>query len=137
LNVGQLPGQIRTEDAWSGFIRFGRLRFETTDTPDVDGLLFQYGVFAFSGPPVFSLDLTRQFDVLDNAGEHDHFVQVHCELTYEPVPALAALGRFNSWFFHDSGDDLEQWAATLTAREAWTVLREHQPLKADIYQELI
>lgn len=73
--------------------------------------------------------------VLDEAGEHDHFLQVHCELVYEPRPGLAALGDFNSWFFHDSGNDVDQWAETLTSREAWAVIREYGPVKVEVYQE--
>ncbi|MFF4742333.1 hypothetical protein [Streptomyces sp. NPDC001268] len=115
--LGGLSSSPATQDAWSAFIRFGRLRFDTSGSPDADGLLFQYGVFSFHGTPAFSLDLTRQFEVLDEAGDHDHLVQVHCELVYEPTPALAALGDFNSWFFHDSGNDVDQWAETLTSRK--------------------
>ncbi|MET9670403.1 hypothetical protein ABZY19_34430 [Streptomyces sp. NPDC006475] len=137
LGVGQLPSATTTDDTWSAFTRFGRLRFTTADSPDVDGLLFQYGVHAFDGPEVFSLDLTRQFDVVDEQADHDHFVQVHCELVYEPVPALAALGDFNSWCFHDSSDDLGRWLAALTAREAWAVIRDHRPLKIKVYQEAV
>lgn len=137
MRVGHLSSPTTTEDAWSAFARFGRLRFSTADSPDVDGLLFQYGVYAFDGPEAFSLDLTRQFDVLDDEGDHDHFVQVHCELVYEPVPALAALGNFSSWFFHDSGDDLERWLAAFTARDAWAVIREHSPVKIEVYRETV
>ncbi|GGT24466.1 hypothetical protein GCM10010271_29820 [Streptomyces kurssanovii] len=34
-----------------------------------------------------------RFDIIDD-GEHDHYMQVHCELRYEPEPDLDALGRF-------------------------------------------
>ncbi|MFJ6943252.1 hypothetical protein ACISU4_01080 [Streptomyces wuyuanensis] len=137
LRVGRLSSATTAEEAWSAFIRFGRLRFSTADSSDVDGLLFQYGVNTFGGPKVFSLDLTRQFDVLDEDGDHHHFVQVHCELVYEPAPALAALGDFNSWFFHDSGDDLDRWIEALTAQEAWAVIRAHSPVRVEVYQEAV
>ena len=54
---------------------------------------------------MFTVDLTRQFAVVDGDGEHDHFVQVHCELRYAPESALDALGSFGPWFFHDAGAD--------------------------------
>ncbi|UFQ99954.1 hypothetical protein KBP30_01450 [Streptomyces sp. Go40/10] len=88
-----------TRGAWLAFVRFGRWRFDTAATPDSDGLLFQYGTYAFSGRPMFTVGLTRQFDVTDDDGEHDHYVQVHCELRYEAEPDLDALGSFDSWFF--------------------------------------
>ncbi|MFE9125091.1 hypothetical protein ACFYOF_06655 [Streptomyces sp. NPDC007148] len=137
LRVGQLSSPTTAEDAWSAFIRFGQMRFSTADSPDADGLLFQYGVYSFDGPEAFSLDLTRQFEVLGEDGDHDHFVQVHCELIYEPVPALVALGDFTSWFFHDSGEDLGQWLEALTTRDAWAAIREQRPVKLEVYQEAV
>ncbi|MFD5819201.1 hypothetical protein [Streptomyces sp. NPDC127038] len=137
LRASRLSSPATTDDAWSAFIRFGRMRFGTADSPDVDGLLFQYGVYTFDGPDGFSLDLTRQFEVLDENGGHAHFVQVHCELIYEPVPALVALGDFTSWFFHDSGEDLGRWLEALTARDAWAAIREQRPMKVEVYQEAV
>jgi hypothetical protein len=136
LHLDQRPGaNTTTEDAWLAFVRFARLRFDTPDSPDADGLLHQYGVFSFDGLPAFSLDLTRQFEVVDNVGEHDYYVQVHCELRYDLIPALTTLGTFQSWFFHDSGEDLDQWAEALTSRDAWAVIREHRPRTIKVYQE--
>ncbi len=44
LQAGQRAiTDLTTEDAWLAFIRFGRQRFDTADTPDADGLLYQYG----------------------------------------------------------------------------------------------
>ncbi|MFB7183633.1 hypothetical protein ACFCYI_38735 [Streptomyces sp. NPDC056257] len=77
-----------TEDLWPVFLRFGRRLFDVSDTPDADGLLFQYGTYAFDGPPAFTLDLTRQFEISDNNGDHAHYVQVHCEPRYGLAPAL-------------------------------------------------
>ncbi|MFF3612057.1 hypothetical protein [Streptomyces sp. NPDC002580] len=138
LGMGQMSNPATTEDTWAAFVRFGRMRFSTANSPDADGLLFQYGgVYAFDGPEAFSLDLTRQFEVLGESGDHDHFVQVHCELAYEPVPALTALGAFNSWFFHDSGEDLGRWLEALTDQDAWTVIREQRPVKVAVRQEAV
>ncbi|MFD9487606.1 hypothetical protein ACFWBX_27290 [Streptomyces sp. NPDC059991] len=97
------PG-LDGEDAWRAFLRFGRLRFATADTPDADGLLVQYGTHAFDGPATFTLDFARQFEAVDSDGDHEHYVQVHCELHYRPVPALQALGTWSSWYFHDAED---------------------------------
>ncbi|MFJ8803024.1 hypothetical protein [Streptomyces sp. NPDC102487] len=126
-----------TEDVWLAFLRFGRRLFHVPDTPDADGLLFQYGTYAFGCPPAFTLDLTRQFEVSDSEGDHDHYVQVHCELRYVLEPALEALGNFNSWFFHDAGDDLDEWAQALTKRAAWTVIRRLHPTGIRMYQEQV
>ncbi|MBN6545630.1 hypothetical protein, partial [Actinacidiphila bryophytorum] len=93
----QALGGLDAEGAWRAFLRFAWLRFDLTDTPDADGLLFQYGTYAFDGPAVFMVDLTRQFEIADRQGDHDHFLQVHCELRFGAAPALLALGSFDSW----------------------------------------
>ncbi|WP_405860130.1 hypothetical protein OG361_35260 [Streptomyces sp. NBC_00090] len=125
------------EDVWFAFLRFGRRMFHVPDTPDADGLLFQYGTYAFDGPATFTLDLTRQFEVSDSDGDYDHYVQVHCELRYGLTPALEALGSFHSWFFHDAGADLEEWAQVLTERAVWTTIRELRPIEIKVYQERV
>ncbi len=122
-----------TRDTWLAFMRFGRTRFDTAPTPDSDGLLFQFGTYAFSGRPMFTVDLTRQFDVSDDCGEHDHYVQVHCELRYGPEPDLDALGSFDSWFFHDAGADLDEWFAAMEGRLA--LLLGRRPAETDLYEE--
>ncbi|MEU0039843.1 hypothetical protein [Streptomyces sp. NPDC006333] len=77
LGVGRRAlADLSTEDAWRAFLRFGRRLFDVPDTPDTDGLLFQYGTYSFDGPPTFTLDLTRQFEIADSDGDHDHYVQV-------------------------------------------------------------
>jgi hypothetical protein len=128
---------LSTECAWHAFIRFGRLRFDTPDSHDADGLLFQYGTYSFNGPATFTLDLARQFEAHDGDGDHDHYVQVHCELRYQLTPGLQALGSFVSWFFHDTEDDLDRWAEELGHRPAWTVIRALEPAEIRVYQEQV
>ncbi|MFF4828387.1 hypothetical protein [Streptomyces sp. NPDC001312] len=129
--------RLATEDLWLAFLRFGRRLFDVPDTPDADGLLFQFGTYAFDGPPTFTLDLVRQFGISDRDGDHDHYVQVHCELRYGLAPALEALGSFDSWFFHGAGDELGEWAERLTERAAWTTIRTLQPAEIRVYQEQV
>ncbi|MEV8527223.1 MULTISPECIES: hypothetical protein [unclassified Streptomyces] len=84
---------------------------------------------------MFTVDLTRQFGISDADGEHDHYVQVHCELRYEPEPALGALGCFDSWFFHGTEADLDQWFATM--HEHLEVLLERVPSEMDVHGERV
>lgn len=126
---------LDVEDAWRAFLRFGRTRFDTPGTPDCDGLLFQYGTYAFDGPPRFLLDFVRQFEIADDTGEHDHHVQVHCEARFTPVPALRELGSFNAWFFHDGDDSLDGWATNLTGTQAWSTIAAHHPDEIVVYLE--
>ncbi|MFJ9080080.1 hypothetical protein ACIRO3_33320 [Streptomyces sp. NPDC102278] len=125
--------ELTTRAAWLAWVRFAQQRFDTAPTPDSDGLLFQYGTYAFSGRSMFTLDLTRQFDINDDDGEHDHYVQVHCELRYEPESALEAGGSFDSWFFHDTDTDLDQWFAAMESR--LELLLDRGPSEISLYEE--
>lgn len=125
--------ELTTRAAWLAFKRFARQPIATAPTPDPDGLLFQYGTYAFSGRPMFTVDLTRQFDISDYGGEHYHYVQIHCELRYECEPALDALGSFDSWFFHDAKADLDEWLAVMEGH--LELLLARVPSEIDVYEE--
>ncbi|MFF9908977.1 hypothetical protein [Streptomyces sp. NPDC013457] len=125
--------KLTTRAAWLAFMRFARRRFATAPTPDSDGLLLQYGTYAFSGRPMFTMDLTRQFDISDDEGDHEHYVQVHCELRYECDPVLDALGSFDSWFFHDADADLDEWFAAMERYLERVLARA--PAEIDVYEE--
>lgn len=133
--VGSGTRGMKAEAAWAGFLRFGRRRYDTAETPDADGLLFQYGTFSFDGVPEFVLDFTRQFEINDVDGEHDHYVQVHCELRYPDEPVLREVGKLNSWFFHDGGEDLDQWSGAVRDHAVWEVVRDRTPSEIRILME--
>lgn len=133
LEGGRAATELTTRAAWLAFMRFARQRFATAPTPDSDGLLFQYGTYAFSGRPMFMVDLTRQFDIGDDRGEHDHYVQVHCELRYECEPVLDALGSFDSWFFYDANADLDEWFAAMERHLELVLAR--RPSGINVYEE--
>ncbi|MFD8966886.1 hypothetical protein ACFV0C_18130 [Streptomyces sp. NPDC059568] len=124
--------ELTTRAVWLAFTRFGRQRFDTAPIPDSDGLLFQHGTYAFSGRPMFTVDLTRQFGINDGDGEYNHYVQVHCELRYEPEPALDALGSFDSWFFHDADSDIDDWFAAMAGH--LELLLDRGPSELDLYE---
>ncbi|KAA6215155.1 hypothetical protein CP973_22080 [Streptomyces albofaciens JCM 4342] len=128
---------LDTEQAWRAYIRFGRRRFDTPSTPDADGLLFQHGTYSFDGPAAFTVDLTRQFEVVDREGDHDHYIQIHCELDYGLPSALHALGSRTSWFFHDSGTNLDHWAEEVTSRAAWATISAFKPVEVRVYEETV
>ncbi|MGW0712382.1 hypothetical protein ACWD4G_41700 [Streptomyces sp. NPDC002643] len=138
VSPGQRPfAELDLDEVWLRFVRFGSQRFDTANTPDADGLLCQYGTHAFDGPPAFTLDFARQFEVNDASGEHDHYIQLHCELRYEPVPQLRALGHFDSWFFHDTDEELDRWVDGLGLHEFWTIVRNFHPTEIRVYQEQV
>jgi hypothetical protein len=90
-------------------------------------LLYQYGVYAFTGQDMFHLDLTRQFEITDDAGQHEGYVQFHCTLRYRPDPELAALGRQNHWWFHDSDGEPLQEDSGITSRQVFPTSKGREP----------
>jgi len=60
-----------------------------------------------------------------------------CELRYEPVHQLRALGHFESWFFHDADEELDGWADGLRLHDFWTTIRSCHPTEIRIYQEQV
>ena len=62
------------------------------------GLLFQVGTFDFTGHPLFYFDPVCQFEITDSDGEHDHFEQLHCELTCAPDASLSGV-EASLWSF--------------------------------------
>lgn len=136
LGVGRSKtAESTTRAAWLAWVRFAQHRFGVAPSPESDGLLFQYGTYAYTGRPMFTLDLARQFGINDDDGEHDHYVQVHCELRYEPDPTLDAAGSFDSWFFHDTDADADQWFAAMETR--LELLLERGPSEIELYEEAV
>jgi hypothetical protein len=70
---------------------------------DGDGLLAQYGIYDFSGQPLYELDMTRQFSFNDEEGEYDHMSQLQCTFEFEPSEELRAVPDANLWSW-DAGD---------------------------------
>jgi hypothetical protein len=135
-DAGLTAGELTADLALQAFGVFAAERFATGRFPDADGLLYQYGIHAFSGQDMFQLDMTRQFARSDDAGEHQGFVQFHCTLHYSPDPELAELGSHHQWWFHDSnGEPLHIWLAALQARPERSLLRARRPSAVDTASE--
>ena len=80
--------------AWSAFKDFGREMFGSRGI----GLLFEVGTYDFTGRPLFYFDSVCQFEIIDSDGEHDHFEQLHCELTCAPDDAVNGI-EASLWSF--------------------------------------
>ena len=86
--------------------------------PDADELLYQFGIYSFSGESRFHLDFTRQFALPDG----DEYLQFHCELQYTATAELQALGSYDEWWWPDGGWDLTARAGDVSSRSEWALL---------------
>jgi len=119
-------------EAWPVFKEFVSMPFDTAS----DGVLYQVGLSNFYGPEEFYLDFLRQFEVVDEDGEHDHFEQLHCEFRYPVTDETRSFGSFNQWWF--AGDEGEGWAefvALVEARAEFQALGPTAPKAASVSQE--
>ena len=100
-----------------------------------DALLFQSGIYDFTGREWFYLDFVRQFGFEDEAGEHDHFEQLHCEFLYEPGQVLRNL-ETNLWSFQcDSFNDFFERVEKL--EDFRVPIAEYSPAKVNVMQEYV
>ncbi|WP_109127513.1 hypothetical protein [Dyella sp. C11] len=97
---GVSESAINVASVWEAFKGYGREVFHA----DGVGLLFQVGIFTFSGPRLFYFDPVVQFARLDEDGEHDRFEQLHCEFTCVPTEALEG-AKAELWSFEHSSAD--------------------------------
>jgi hypothetical protein len=91
---GAAGPQVAPALAWEAFKAFGR----QVASHDGVGLLFQLGVFNFTGEPLFYFGPVCQFERLDADGEHDGFEQIHCELSCPPTTGLEGV-EASLWSF--------------------------------------
>src|SRR5690349_3505893 len=110
--VGDLPASGVA--AWSAFKAYGR---EVFGAPNV-GLLLQVGTYDFTGAPLFYFDPVCQFEVTDADGEHDHFEQLHCEMTCQPDDVLSGIEASLWSFDYPSADAFFAAVESLPAFQA-------------------
>lgn len=125
------------EDAIRAFRGFGQVNFDVPGAPEVDGFLFEYGTFNFTGHRAFVVSLVRQLERCDESGEHDSYSQVGCEFTYEADSQLESRGSRVSWWFPGAAETFDSWISAVTADEVWSVVRDKQPLSFEVSQETI
>jgi hypothetical protein len=122
-------------EIWEAFKEFVAIPFET-EGADSDGVLFQTGTFNFHGQDEFFLDFLRQFEVVYDDGEHDHYEQLHCKFRFAVNEATRPFGNFERWWFSD--DETQPWAdfvALVEGRPEFIALRSMPPQAAEIRQE--
>jgi len=114
--------------AWRVFKESATIPFDCAD----DNLLFQCGVYKFTGQELFHFDFTRQF-THEEEGEYAGMEQLHCTTYYEPTTELRRI-ETNLWSQNCASlDDFFQRVERLA--EFQLPLRAYSPLRAEIDQE--
>lgn len=127
-DLGLVRGTLTLHQAWRAFLEFARLPFATPDESDSDMLLYQYGIYSFSGQPRFHWNLTRQFAMEDG----DEFLQFSCDLQFRPTAALEELGVGHIWWSPDDDQVVTAWVRAVEAGREWALLEGQVPLAVEI-----
>lgn len=117
--------------------RFGSVEFDVPDAPDADGFLFQYGTFKWLPEPAFVVGIARQFDILDESGDHVDYIQIQAEYSYPIDPDLEALGGREQWWFRDGPESFGEWLTRVISAPVWDAVRSKSVLRFSISQEVV
>jgi hypothetical protein len=136
--AGVDPENLETADVartWDAVRQaFAERPDDIDQSEDGDGLLAQYGVYAFTGPETYQVEIARQFSFLDEDGEWTHFAQLHCIFHFAATGELKEVGRGELWSW-----DAEDFFADALATPGFRIVEERGlvPLRLEIdYEEV-
>ena len=116
--------------AWRVFKQFAELEVECSD----DAILWQCGVYDFTGQEEFHWDMTRQF-TFEEDGEYDHMEQLNFTILFEPNPELRGF-ETNAWSF-DSPDLQAFFRRVEQLPEFRVPLERHRPRGTQLLQGVV
>jgi len=126
--LGKPVEQLTPREAIAGMCDFyAEQRAEGADLhEDGDMLLYQWGVYGFSEPEAFQIDITRQFMV---TGEDEpHQLQLTCY--FQPTDAFRKISASNQWCA--SPDELPQFRKFIEASEAFMAVADAKPDQVEL-----
>lgn len=118
-------------NVWNTFKSFAKVDVDCAES----SLLFQCGVYNFTGTELFYFDFVRQF-ILEVDGEYSHMEQLHCEFIYTQVEVLRSLKK--SLWTYDTENNLELFFDKVEALNEFSIpIQEYCPFELEVYQEEI
>lgn len=112
--------------AWRVFKEFAEVPVECSE----DALLFQCGVYNFTGRDLFHFGFVRQF-TFEEDGEYDHMEQLDCSLLFEPDAKLQQL-ETNLWSYDFSSAE-EFFSAVEVLPEFSMALQGRTPVGMELF----
>ena len=91
-----------------------------------DMLLFQWGVYSFSGPDSFQLDITRQFSI---TGEDEPY-QLSLTFHFAPTESLRRIEDGNRWC--NSPNELAELKRFVESSAAFKAVADVKPLRVEM-----
>jgi hypothetical protein len=119
------------EKVWETFKAFCK---ELVEGEEGKEILFQCGVYDFTGEELFYFDFVRQFTVYEE-DEYSHMEQLHCEFVFNPSIELRKLEE--SEFYFEENGDIDDYFKDIEKLQAFNIPLKLKPKKLEIYQEEI
>ena len=88
-------------------------------------LLFETGIYSFSGKPMFYFSLVRQYP-----NEEEEYYQLHLDIMYEPTVSISSFQQA-TWSF----DIAESIFDYIRKSQEYSVLKDMKIAKIDIYMD--
>jgi hypothetical protein len=120
-----------TEDikkVWETFKDFCKEPVEGEEDKEI---LFQCGVYDFTGEELFHFDFVRQFTVYEE-DEYSHMEQLHCEFLFKPTVELRKL-EVSEWSMDYS--DIDDFLNHIENLQEFKITLNLKSIKSEIYQE--
>ena len=94
-------------------------------------ILFECGVYDFTGEELFHFNFVRQFTVYEE-DEYSQLEQLHCEFLFKPIDELRSL-EVSEWSM--DYDDLDDYFNHIENLPGFKIPFNLKPIKSEIYQE--
>ena len=116
------------QKVWEIFKVFCR---ESVEGEEEKEILFQCGIYDFTGEERFHLDLVRQFTVYED-DEFSRMEQLHCEFILKPTEELR---RYEVEEWSMDYDDIDDFFNHIENLQEFKETLNLEPIKQEIYQE--
>ncbi|MFF5399814.1 hypothetical protein ACFY5J_21095 [Peribacillus butanolivorans] len=113
---------------WETFKDFCKEAIEGEEDKEI---LFQCGVYDFTGEELFHFDFVRQFTVYEE-DEYSRMEQLHCEFLFKPTGELRKL-EVSEWSM--DYDDINDFLNHIENLQEFKIPLNLKPIKSEIYQE--
>ncbi len=129
-------GHLPLRDLVATVREFVGISFNVPESDDADGLLFQYGRAGWLPSPTFVFGFVRQFEIVDQDGDHECYSQAGIEYRFPVDADLEAAGSGETWWFPESGISLDSWLSGIESTPIWGLVSRRLPSDVVVSQEL-
>ncbi|WP_078548907.1 hypothetical protein [Litchfieldia alkalitelluris] len=111
---------------WNTFKAFSKEKVEGEEDKEI---LFQCGVYDFTGEELFYFDFVRQFTAYED-NDYSHMEQLHCEFLFKAIDELKKL-EVSEWSM--DYDNIDEFFIHVESLQEFKLPLRLQSIKSQIY----